>query len=249
MVVFHEVYSGLALQPEWGPMFGDKAVSEQTLAKQGLSRLPAEAVVMADCNFGIFDFAHTVQASGRGVIVRLTKVRALRILGKHPYGEGAEVAVTWKPSAYERGQHPELPPEAQLQGRIIIFRHPGRPSELIYLFTSVERLDSAALQQLYRCRWYVETDLRSLKQHLELCRMSGRSVDVLEKELIMAMTTYNLVRAVMRTAAEKAKLEPRQLSFAGAAAAVMPACSTGSTSRMSRSARSVWSACWTTPRG
>ena len=39
LVVFHDVFSGLALRPSWGAMYGDQAVSEQALAEQALERL------------------------------------------------------------------------------------------------------------------------------------------------------------------------------------------------------------------
>src|SRR5260370_7016612 len=81
MVVFHDVFSGLALRPGWGAMYGDTAVSEQALAEQALERLPGDAVVLGDGNFGIFAFAYAVQQSQRPMILRLTQARAQKILG------------------------------------------------------------------------------------------------------------------------------------------------------------------------
>jgi hypothetical protein len=43
--------------------------------------------------------------------------------------------------------------------------------------------------------------------------MTAQSVDMLEKELLMAVSAYNLVRAVMVLAARRAGVDPRQLSF------------------------------------
>ncbi len=51
IVVFHDVFSELALRPSWGAMFGKNAVSEQALARQSIERLPSNAVVLADRNF------------------------------------------------------------------------------------------------------------------------------------------------------------------------------------------------------
>lgn len=219
VVVFHDVFSGLAVQPSWGAMYGPKAVSEQALAEEGLGRLPAESVVLADGNFGIFVFAHAVEHSGRRQVVRLTKERALRILGKRPVGSGKELAVVWKPSPYERKVHPELPQGAKLAGRIIVFQHPCRSSELIYLFTTLD-LPAEQVAEIYKLRWNVETDLRSLKRTVAIHQLSGQSVAVVEKELILAVTAYNLVRAVMCMAAQKAGLKPRQLSFSNVYAVV-----------------------------
>jgi hypothetical protein len=39
------------------------------------------------------------------------------------------------------------------------------------------------------------------------------SVDMVARELVLAIAAYNLVRAVMNTAAEQHNLHPRQLSF------------------------------------
>jgi hypothetical protein len=44
IVVFHDVFSGLALRPAWGAMYGDAPVSEQALAEQAMERLPSDAV-------------------------------------------------------------------------------------------------------------------------------------------------------------------------------------------------------------
>jgi len=50
MVVAHDLYTGLAMRPEWGPMYGPNAVSEQSLIEQSMDRLPAGAVVVYDAN-------------------------------------------------------------------------------------------------------------------------------------------------------------------------------------------------------
>jgi hypothetical protein len=82
IVVFHDVFSGLALRPAWGAMYGDAPVSEQGLAEQAVDRLPTDAVVLGDGNFGIFSFAYAVQQSQRPMILRLTQARAQRSWGQ-----------------------------------------------------------------------------------------------------------------------------------------------------------------------
>jgi len=54
IVVAHDLVSGIAMPPVWGPMYGDQAVSEQELAAQGIGQLPPGSVVVADRNFGVF---------------------------------------------------------------------------------------------------------------------------------------------------------------------------------------------------
>ena len=212
IVVFHDVSSGLALRPSWGPMYGKQAVGEQALAGQALARLPADAVVLADCNFGIFAFAWTVQQSQRPMILRLTQTRARKILGG-PLVAGTDRKIAWKPSRWDLQAHPQLPPEALLEGRLLVWENPSRPGDLLALWTNLD-LSAESILEMYGLRWNIETDLRSLKRTVGLQQLSGKSVEVVEKELLLAVAAYNLVRAVMCLAARRAHLPPRQLSFA-----------------------------------
>ena len=211
IVVFHDVFSGLALRPSWGAMYGDTAVGEQALAEQALERLPKEAVVLGDGNFGIFAYAYAVQQSGRPMILRLTQARAQKILGRELV-EGTDCKVVWRASRWDRDAHPQLPEGASVEGRLIVCVNPSRPNELLYLFTTLD-LPVEEIRGIYKLRWNVETDLRSLKRTVGLHQLSSKSVDMVEKELLLAIAAYNLVRAVMCLAARRASLSPRQLSF------------------------------------
>lgn len=211
IVVFQDVFSGLALRPSWGAMYGDQAVSEQSLAGEALERLPADAVVLSDSNFGIFAFAYAVQQGQRAMILRLTQARAQKILG----GElkpGIDRRVVWRASRWDREAHPQLPPGAIVEGRVLVCVNPSRPDELLYLFITLD-LPAEQILAIYKLRWNVETDLRSLKRTVGLHQLNSKSLDMVEKELLTAVAAYNLVRAVMCLAARRANLVPRQLSF------------------------------------
>lgn len=211
LVVFHDVYSGLAFRPTWGPMYGPHAVSEQALACQAIERLPPAAVVLADRNFGTFAMAWAVAHSQRAFVFRLTEERAQKIRGRDlPTTE--EQSLIWKTSPWDQSHHPELPPDAQLEGRLLTFPHPTESGQKLYLFTNLS-LAAKQILALYQLRWNVETDLRSLKQTVRLHQLSSKSVDMMEKELLLAVSAYNLVRAVMCLAARTAEISPRRLSF------------------------------------
>ena len=220
LVVFHDAHTGLAARPIWGPMYGEQPVSEQRLAAQALDRLPTVALVLGDANFGIFAFAYAVVRSGRQVLLRLTESRAQKIAGPLPHK--ARRKVVWSPSSAERKAHPDLPAEASVEGWLMTCTHPQKPTEKLYLFTTLDRTPKQALS-LYKLRWYIETDLRHLKRTVNLEQLRSRSVEVVEKELLLAITAYNLVRTVMFQAAQSSGCTPRQLSFAHVQAAVLAA--------------------------
>jgi hypothetical protein len=83
---------------------------------------------------------------------------------------------------------------------------------ILYFFTTLQ-LGVEQILQLYGQRWDIETDLRSLKQTLNLQMLRCQSVDMVAKELVLAVVGYNLVRAVMNVAAAQNNLDPRRLSF------------------------------------
>ncbi len=211
IVVCHDVFSGLALQPAWGALYGDGAVSEQALAEQVVERLPEEAVVLGDGNFGIFSFAYAVQQSRRPMILRLTQPRARKLLGSELVKD-TDRKVVWDASCWDREAHPRLPQQASVEGRLMVCSNPSRPDQLLYLFTTLD-VSVEEILSLYKLRWNIETDLRSLKRTVGLHQLSSKSLDMVEKELLLAMAAYNLVRAVMCLAARRANLMPRQLSF------------------------------------
>ena len=208
VVVAHDAQTGLAQPPCWGPMYGPQAVSEQALAQQSMLALPPHCVVLGDRNFGIFSMAYAAQQRGLTVVFRLTEVRAVKLAG--PICQPGEHDIVWVPSRWERARHPA---QAAVPGRLIAARvGRGKSQQWLYLFTT-SHLPAQQIVALYSQRWSIETDLRSLKRTVQLHHIHARSEDMVEKQLLLAVSAYNLVRAVMCMAARRSRIDPRQLSF------------------------------------
>jgi hypothetical protein len=212
IVVLHDLCTGVALYPQWGPFHGEHAVSEQGLVAKALDQLPAGAVAMADRNFGVFSVAWEATHRKHEVIVRLTDARAKKLFGG-PIGRAGDYAVRWEPGRWNKPQVTAWPPDANLAGRLIAVRiGRGKSKKWLYLFTTTS-LPSDDIVALYGRRWTIETDLRSLKRTVHLQQLKSRSVSGLEKELLTAICAYNLVRVVMCLAARRAGIPTRALSF------------------------------------
>jgi hypothetical protein len=213
MIVAHDLYTSLGMRPEWGPMDGPQAVSEQSLIEQAIDRLPAGAVVVYDAN-SVFSVAYAADQRKHPVVLRLTAQRAQSLLGE-ALRDGIDRRLVWKPSRYERKSHPQLPAEAAVAGRLIVQRvqpSDGSAAFLLALFTTLE-VETDQILALYGRRWNIETDLRSLKGTLELEQLTCTTPEMVAKEIDLAMLAYNLVRAVTYLAAQKAGLAPRDFSF------------------------------------
>lgn len=214
VVVAHSLANGTAVQPQWGPMYGKKPVSEQSLAEKIMDRLPAGSTVVADRNFGVFSVTWATQRRGHHPVVRMTKGRAQRVFGGTLPKGNSDREITWTPSRDDRRKHPKIPADAQVRGRLIVQHvRRGRQTIVLYLFTTLD-LPVEQIVELYGWRWHIETDLRSIKQTLKLERLRCKSTEMVAKELMAGILAYNLVRAVQSAAAQWAGVPCRLLSFA-----------------------------------
>lgn len=209
-VAFHDVQTGIALRPAWGPMFGAKAVSEQQLAEEVIGRAPAGSVVMGDGNFGVFSVAYAVVQHHHQVLFRLTKARA-QTLGAGELLPTGERKMVWYASRWDRKAHPGLPEDAGIEGRLIVVTQNGF-REPLYLFTTLPDPREKVIAW-YAQRWNMELDFRTLKGTMRLHHLRGKTTEAVEKELLIAVVAYGLVRAFMALAARRAGLPPRRLSF------------------------------------
>jgi hypothetical protein len=215
LLVAHDLVTGLGMRPEWGAVNGPDAVSEQGLFEKAVERLPEQAVVVADANFGVFSVAYAAVQQDHPVVVRMTVQRAKSLLLQMRLRDGIDRRITWKPTKADRKGHPELPPDACVRGRLIVSRvQPSDNSDpfLLCLFTTLED-DKEEIVKIYGQRWNVETDIGTLKGELRLDQLTCKTPQMVHKELEISMLTYNLVRAVTYQAAQKAGIAPRRFSF------------------------------------
>ena len=215
VLVAHDVLSGLAAPPCWGPLDGPKAVSEQGLAKDMLCRLPADCGVFGDRNFVVFSVAYHAAENNHPSLLRLTEARAKKLNGGviAPPAK-TDRAIVWIPSREDLRNNPEIPAEARVAGRLLAFkvRDAHGKWQKLYFFTTFT-LPAKQILEAYGYRWNIETDLRSLKREVRLHMLDVKSPDMAGKELVLGVAAYNLTRAAMNEAASALHVDPRQFSF------------------------------------
>jgi hypothetical protein len=221
IVVGHDLVTGAATPPQWGPKYGKEATSEQELLQQLIPSLPAGSVIVGDRNFGVFSVTPWLHQAGHPVVFRLTIDRVTRVLGKAPR-HGMDEKVVWTASDHDCRAHPELTKESQVEGRIIVVhlhKRGERKPTTLYLFTTLA-LPAAALVELYGRRWCLEDDLRSLKRTVHMYKLTAKTKDNVEKDLLLGVAAYNLVRTTITVAAQRLALAPRAISFSRALEAI-----------------------------
>src|SRR5207244_3022208 len=154
-----------------------------------------------------------VQA-GHDVVVRMTDARfRARTREMVPTRPGEWVGV-WRPSRWDLRSDPDLPADAEVSGRFVEIRMMHRGKEFVLLlFTTDMTATFEELAALYRKRWDIETNIKDVKQTLDMDILFGRSVEMVAKEMLLGMVAYNLTLQVRRLAGERAGVPVRELSF------------------------------------
>ena len=212
LVLAHELESGAAVRAELGAMSGSEADSEVAMATLLLPRIPANSLLMADRNFGVFGFVHAAVAAGHDVPVRSVQSRFEALKRSAETAGPGRWRLRWTPTKANRQTDPGLPADAGVS--VWLHEFVGFSGQTLWVATTTEA-SVETLADLYAKRWSIETDIRQLKTTLECDALRGQSEDMIRKELAMAMVAFNSVVQVRRIAAERAKLPPRALSFKG----------------------------------
>jgi hypothetical protein len=216
LMVAHELQSGCALLPQVDPMFGENNSSEAAQARAILCRLPPHSIVMADSGFGIFSVAYASVSNGHDFLFRLSTSRykslrrAAELIEQGPNHKS--YSLHWTPSAKERANNAQLPPDASLE---IVIHEAELPSGVMLYTASSLEIDAGSATELYGRRYDVEFDIRDIKVTMDTENIRAKSVDMVMKELMTSVVAYNLVAQFRRQSAKLAKVKPRQLSFKG----------------------------------
>ena len=193
--------SGVALRPAHGPFNGEDAVGELTLATKVMARLPANSIVIGDRYYGCVRFALDAQQHGHTVICRVKEGHCSKYVDGSPRGE---CKVTWISKKQD-----------SICGRFVweTIKVPGEKPYRLILFTTEETLAKEKLLELYALRWNVELDLRDIKSTLEMDTIECKSPELFEKELILGIVAYNLIRHALVQMGNAFKVPYRRFSF------------------------------------
>jgi hypothetical protein len=203
---------------------GSYRSNELSLWRQLWGQLNAGDVVLGDRFYGAY--ADLAQRRDRGCdgVFRLRGARARTIdfrKGKR-LGKNDRLFV-WSrsrlcPRTLCADEFALLP--ADLTVRVLRFdtRVKGFRSRTILVVTTLLDPKQYPLEQmaaLYRDRWTVELRIREVKTTLQMEILSGKSEDVVRKEIYMHLLAYNLIRALMWQAAQEHGRPLHRPSFAG----------------------------------
>lgn len=98
----------------------------------------------------------------------------------------------------------------------IVSNRPGfRSKARVIVTTCIDEKDvtPADLGELYSFRWFVELNLRSVKETMKMDILRCKTPEMVRKEIWTHLLAYNLVRKAMLQSAIMYKRNPREMSF------------------------------------
>jgi len=212
MVAIVSLSCGAVLEWAIGPCEG-KQTGETALLWQLAPKLRRGEVVIADRYYaGYFMIARLMQL-GVDVVIRQHQLRHTDFRRGLRLGTRDHV-VSWvrpqRPAWMDEATYRTMPETLSMREvRVGGFT-------LVSSLTDAKQVSKQELLALYRSRWHVELDVRSIKTVMQMDILRCKRPSMVDKEIAVHLLAYNLVRSVMAKAAYLAGLLPRQLSFKGA---------------------------------
>ena len=211
LVALISLSTGAVLRWATGPCRG-KGTSEQALFRSLMPHLSEGDIILVDryhCTY--FTIAmlaeHGVDILTRQHQRRLTDFRKGKRLGNR------DRLVTWdrpqRPQWMDAATYERMPEQLTLRQTEVAGRI------LVTTLTDARSVTSLDLDMLYRSRWQVEVDLRSIKGVMGMDILRAKSPAMIGKEIAAHLLAYNLVRGVMARAAAGRQVIARALSFKG----------------------------------
>jgi putative transposase len=221
LVALVSLATGLLRDAAVGPYAGKEA-GETALLRELFGRLQAGDVVLADRFYCGWFMIALLQELNVDLVVRLHQLRKADFSRGQRLGPGDHI-VEWprppRPDWMDESTYARMPAtlrvrEVEVQVQEVGFR--TQSLVVVTTLTNAEETPRDALADLYRQRWLVELDIRSIKSMLSLDVLRCKTPQMVRKELYTGLLAYNLIRQTMLQAALAADVSPRSLSFTAA---------------------------------
>jgi len=225
LVAIISLATGAVLDVAIGPYLG-KQSGETALFRLLWDALVAGDIVLGDRYFSSFFGIAPLIHRGVDVVFRMHQCR------KVDFRRGRRVGVLdhvvfWpkpaRPGWMDQATYDQFPARVAVREvRIKVEQAGFRVAELVLVTTLLDPVafSKQDLADLYRRRWDVELDLRSIKVGMGMDVLRCKTPEMVQKEIRAHLLVSNVVRSAMARTARQAALKPRRLSFQGALQAI-----------------------------
>jgi hypothetical protein len=189
---------------------GSRRQSELELVTPLIKKLPEGSLLLADDFYSTFAIFCLIQKKGLHIIVPGKRDRNYSVINKLSQSdEIVELFKTAKPNWLSKEEWEQLPQK-------IIMRRITYPSTVdeqqqLVLYTSItnENISGTEIILKYSTRWDIEITIREIKTIMGLNIARSKTADMVEKEITIALTAYNMIRKVISRSVEQTDFSPQ----------------------------------------
>lgn len=210
--------SGMVLDLALGAYAG-KLTGEHALLRQLLHNFEKGDIAIADSYYASFFLTAHLMMIGVDFIFPIHAARHYDFRKGNQIGKKDHI-VEWikptKPEWMSETEYDSFPEKIKMRELEIVKKRDGYRDEKMVLVTSFldnKTVTKETLNTLYSYRWFVELDLRSIKQTMHMDILKGKTPEMVRKEIWCCILAYNLIRKTMAQAAIIHNKSPRELSF------------------------------------
>jgi hypothetical protein len=180
--------------------------SELSMVIAMIKKLPANTLILADDLYNSYYHLSLICAGQCHIIVPGKRVRKYKVIRDITANDQiVEIAKTDRPDYVSKEEWKNVPKTLTL--RRITYTYPTKNGmETAVLYTTIldENITAADIVAKYTKRWEIEICIREIKTIMDINVLRSKSPDMLNKELSIALTAYNLVRKIIARSAQSA---------------------------------------------
>jgi DDE family transposase len=221
MVAIISLATGVARDLALGPYMG-KNTGEPALLRSLLDRFESGEIALGDRCFGSYFGIAALGQRGVDGVFRMPAQRRFDFTTGRRLGREDHIVIWVKPPRpawMDKATYAQMPDYLEVRElRVRVNKRGFRAKQLMIVTTllDAEIYTKQEIARLYRDRWNIELDLRSIKDVLQMDVLRCKTPEMVEKEIWMHLLAYNLIRGVIAEAAEAHHKLPRRVSFKGA---------------------------------
>jgi hypothetical protein len=210
--------TGAALDLAIGPYSG-KETGEHALLRQLMHVFKKDDVALGDCYYASYFLIAMLIKMGVNAIFPMHAARDCDFRVGKRLGKKDHI-VEWikpaKPDWMDQETYENMPSKLSIREVAIKTSRKGFQAKsriIVTTFLDPAYVSRNDLALLYSYRWWVELDLRAIKETLQMNILRGKTPQMVRKEIWAHLLTYNLIRKIMAQTARVYNKKPRELSF------------------------------------
>ena len=217
-VTLISLVTGLLVDLVLGPYAG-KQSGETALLWKMLNELEPGDTLVADCFYCTYWLIAACKNKGVNIVMKNHDKRDDNPIGADRINKNERLTVWLRPQRpkwMSEQQYAKMPAQIEIRLVDVVIEQPGFRSKKYTVATTIadhKVYTRSWIASVYRSRWMVELDIRTIKCSLGIDIIRAKSPEMVKTEIWSCLLAYNLIRLKMLQSCATSGRMPRTLSF------------------------------------